>query len=120
MTLYCYRCTDENCNTSFEKYVPMKDCMKMQKCPKCAKPARRDIVAEHSGGNNYGFEYEFDSSTGTRLYAASYLPHQMTDAIRRKHLGTDFILYNGAYIPRIKNRSHKLKYLKEYGNYVEF
>lgn len=116
MPTYCFSC---ECGNRFEKALPMKDSGKLQKC-ECGKRAKRDFVAEHTNGDRYGFDYEFDGNTGTRLYAASYLPHQMTDLIRRKHKGTDFRLYNGAYIPCIKNRSHKLRYLREYGNYVEY
>jgi hypothetical protein len=52
------------------------------------------------------------------MYAAAYLPNQIDEA-RKKHPGTDFRFVNNCYLPVIKNRTHKLKFLKE-RDYVEF
>ena len=118
MPIYCYKC--EECGNSFEKTLSMKDCMKSQKCT-CGKVAVRDLIAEHCDGgvDSQMREYQFEGDTGTRMYAASYLPNQMDEA-RRKHPGRDFKEVNGAMLPVIKHRRDKLKYLKEFGNYVEY
>lgn len=58
-------------------------------------------------------EYDFDGEHGTRLYPAGYLPNQAAEA-HAKHPGTDFRLHNGALLPVIRNRTHKLQYLKEH------
>jgi hypothetical protein len=115
MPLYCFRC---ECGKSFEKVLSMKDCLKSQNC-ECGKKAHRDLIAEHRDGtvDSQMREYQFEGEHGTRMYAASYLPNQINEA-RKVHPGTDFKLRNGCYIPVIKNRNHKLKYLREMG-YVE-
>jgi len=94
----------------------MKDCMKPQKCS-CGKIAIRDLVAEHCDGgvDSQMREYQFYGNTGTRMYAASYL--DLVEA-KRVHPDTDFKFHNGCYVPDIKHRTHKLKYLKEM-NFVE-
>jgi hypothetical protein len=90
------------------------------KCPKCGKIAHQDLLAQHRSGtiDSQMREYEFYGDNGTRMYAAAYLPNQIDEA-RKKHPGTDFRLCNGCYIPVIKNRTHKLKFLKE-RNFIEY
>ncbi len=89
------------------------------KC-ECGKQAHRDFGAEVRGGvlDSQHHEYTMYGSTGTRLYAASYLPHQMEEA-KKKHPGRRFEKINGCYLPDIKHRQDKKQYLKEYGNFVE-
>jgi hypothetical protein len=96
--------------------VPVKDWKNKTKCPKCGKMAPQNLLAQHSGDNvgSQMMEYNFDGPTGTRLYGASYLPNQIDEA-RKLHPGTDFKFHNGCYLPVIKHRVHKLKYLKEMG-----
>lgn len=99
----------------------MKDCLKPQKCD-CGKKASRDLIAEHADGgvDSQMREYEFYGENGTRMYGAAYLDNQIEDA-RKKHPGTDFIWHNKCWLPRIKNRQHKLKYMKEYDpSFVEY
>jgi len=62
-------------------------------------------------------DYDFEGSAGTRMYTASYLPTQ-TEEARKRHKGTEFREHNGCLLPVIKNRTHKLRYLKE-RNFVE-
>ena len=116
MPIYCFKC---NCGKTFEKVLPMKDCMKPQKCD-CGKVADRDLLAEHGSGNvdSQMKDYQFDGPNGTRMYAASYLPHQMSEA-KRVHPGREFKLVNGAYIPVVKNRTDRKKYLREM-DYIEY
>jgi ribosomal protein L37E len=104
----------------FERSMTAENWKGGVKCPKCGKMAYQDLVTQHSSGgvDSQMREYEFYGSNGTRMYAASYLPNQIDEA-RKKHPGTDFKLHNGCYIPVIKNRRHKLKFLKE-RNFVEF
>ena len=118
MPLYCFRCPDGH---DFEQMLSMKDCMKKQKCPECGKRAIRNLIAEHASGtvDSQMREYSFDGETGTRLYGASYLPNQKEIA-KKKHPGVDFIEHNGCLLPRIHNRREKLRYLKDYGNYIEY
>lgn len=63
-------------------------------------------------------DYHFHGDDGCRMYAASYLPNQISEA-KRVHPGREFKLVNGAYIPVIKNRTDRKKYLKEM-NYIEY
>lgn len=116
MPIYVFSC---GCGNTFEKFSSVKDWKPKRKCPKCGKMAHQNIIAEHKSGNvdSQMREYEFEGSTGTRMYGASYLPNQIDEA-RKLHKGTDFRLYNGCYLPVIKNRTHKLKYLKEM-NFIE-
>ena len=118
MPSYSYRCL--TCNTTFELVVSMKDVKQEEPCPTCGKSAYHDLVADHSGGcvDSQNREYEFYGSTGTRMYSAAYLPNQIDEA-RKKHPGTDFVLHNGCYIPRIRNRRHKLQFLRERG-FIEY
>lgn len=117
MAIYSYYCF--NCGFAFEKFSLILKYRKTRKCPKCGNKAYHDFVTDNKSGNvdSQMREYQFDSDTGTRLYTASYLPSQIEEA-KRKHSGRDFKLINGAYLPVIKHRRDKLKYLKEYG-YVE-
>ena len=119
MPFYSYKC--KNCGCGFEILAPMKDSDKKQPCPNCSKSAERDIAADHNGGvmDSQMREYTMEGSTGTRMYGASYLPQQL-EVAKKKHPGRDFKLVNGAYLPVIKHRRDKLRYLKEYGNYVEY
>ena len=118
MPFYSYKC--KNCGCGFELLAPMKDSGKKQPCPNCSKSAGRDIAADHSNGtvDSKMREYTMEGENGCRMYAASYLPHQMSEA-RRVHPGREFKLVNGAYLPDIKNRTDRKKYLKEM-NYVEY
>lgn len=87
----------------------------------CGESMERDFHLEHTRGgvDCMNQDYEFEGPNGTRLYAASYLPNQIEDA-KKKHPGREFKLKNGCYLPVIKNRGDKLRYLKEYGNYEEY
>lgn len=118
MPSYSYRCL--TCGTTFELVVSMKDVKQEEPCPTCGKQAYHDLIADHSGGgvDSQNREYEFYGERGTRLYAGAYLPNQIDEA-RKKHPGTNFVLYNGCFIPRIRNRRHKLQYLKE-RNFIEY
>ena len=119
MPTYCFSC---ECGSKFEKVLPMKDSGKLQKC-ECGKRARRDFVAEHTDGvvDSQMREYTMEGSRGCRPYAMSYLPHQMTDTIRKKHLGREFKEVNGCMMPVIKHRQDFKKYMKEYSpDYVEY
>jgi hypothetical protein len=118
--VYVYTCSSkEGCGHTFESVCSVKDWTNKRVCPECGKIANQNLLEQHKGGNvdSQMMEYEFYGETGTRMYAASYLPNQIKEA-RKKHKGTDFVFHNGCYIPRIKNRRHKLKYLKEM-NYIE-
>ena len=118
MPTYCYKCKD--CEKEFEVVAPMKDSNKERKCPDCGKKANRDIATEQCGGilDSQIHEYNMEGSRGCRMYSASYLPHQMSEA-RRVHPGRDFKLVNGCYLPVIKHRTDRKKYLKEM-DYVEY
>ena len=119
MPTYCFSC---ECGNKFEKILPMSDSGKLQKC-KCGKQAKRDFMAEHADGvlDSQMQEYNMDGHWGCRPYAMSYLPHQMTDTIRRKHPGRDFKLVNNCYLPVIKNRQDYKRYIREYSkDYVEY
>ena len=117
MPSYSYVCSE--CKTVFEFVSSMKEWQQIRPCPKCEANANHSVVLDHKAGgvDSQMKEYEFYGSNGTRMYAASYLPSQMAEA-RKLHPGTDFVLHNGCYIPRIKHRRHKLKYLREMG-YIE-
>lgn len=118
MPLYCFQCKE--CGKKFERVLPMAQCMVTQYC-ECGSESMRDIVSEHASGtvDSQMREYTMEGSTGTRLYGASYLPHQIEEA-KKNHPGREFKLVNGCYLPRIKHRRDKLQYLKEYrGGYVE-
>ena len=121
MAIYIYTCSSEKgCNHTFERFMSIDKWKPKVKCPKCGKMAHQNLLEQHKDGSidSQMMEYQFDGDNGTRMYAASYLPNQIDEA-RKKHPGTDFKLHNGCYIPRIKNRTHKLKFLKE-RDYVEF
>ena len=116
MPQYCFKCS--KCGKSYSKTMPMSKAKWTDKC-ECGATANRDIIEEHAGGgvDSQMREYEFDGDTGTRLYAASYLGHQ-TEDMKKNHPGRDFKWRNNCWIPVIKNRRDKLKFLKERG-YVE-
>jgi putative FmdB family regulatory protein len=116
--LYCFTC--QNCGNTFERHASIQHPPLWRKCSVCGKRASRNIIAEHCDGtvDSQMREYSMDGSTGTRLYAASYLPSQIEEA-KRKHPGRDFRLVNGCYLPVIRNRRDKLHYLKEHG-FVEY
>lgn len=118
MPTYCYSC--ENCGNSFEHTCSMSQMTKTRKCPSCGKRAYHDFVSDHKYGNTDSQmrEYSIDGSSGTRLYTASYLPSQV-DEMKKRHPGRDFKFINGCYLPVIRNRTDKLKYLRE-RNYVEY
>jgi len=118
MPIYSYKC--KVCEESFEIVAAMKDFNKRKKCPNCGRLAYRDIVADHSSGvvDSQMMEYMMEGSTGCRMYAASYLPHQISEA-KRVHPGREFKLVNNCYLPIIKNRTDRKKYLKEM-NYAEY
>ena len=118
--VYVYTCSSaEGCGHTFEESMSAKDWVENYPCPKCGKKAHQNLVAQHASGgiDSQMGEYEFYSSTGTRMYAASYLDNQIGEA-RKIHPGTDFIRHNNCWLPRIKNRTHRKKYLKEM-DYIE-
>lgn len=119
--IYCYTCSSEKgCGHSFERSMSVKDWKAKVKCPECGRMAHQNLRMQHQGGNvdSQMMEYQFEGDHGTRMYAAAYLPNQIDEA-RKLHPGTDFRLHNGCYIPVIKNRRHKLQFLKE-RNFVEY
>jgi len=113
MPTYSYIC---ECGNTFEKSSSVKNYRNKRKCSVCKKMAQHSVILDHKNGNvnSQMMAYSMEGSTGTRLYPASYLPSQIDEA-RKKHPGTDFILHNGCFLPKIRNRTHKLKYLKERG-----
>lgn len=121
MPIYVYSCSsDKGCGHTFERFISIGKWKAKVKCPKCGKMANQNLLEQHKGGNadSQMIEYTMEGKTGTRLYAASYLPHQISEA-KRVHPGREFKLVNGAYIPVIKNRTDKKKYLKEM-DYTEY
>jgi len=119
MPSYSYVCSE--CKTVFEFVSSMKEWQQIRPCIKCGADANHSVVLDHQGGgvDSQMKEYQMEGDHGTRLYGACYLDHQIAEG-RKKHPGTDFVKYNNCWLPRIKHRTHKLKYLKEYGNYVEY
>jgi len=120
--LYIYTCSSEKgCGHTFDRSMSVKDWKSRIKCPKCGRMAHQNLLAQHSSGgiDSQMREYTMEGECGTRLYGASYLDNQINEA-RKKHPGTDFVRYNNCWLPKIKNRVHKLRYLKQYGNYVEY
>ena len=117
--IYCYTCNN-GCDCTFERSMSVENWKASMKCPKCGKMAPQNLLAQHKSGgiDSQMMKYQFEGNTGTRMYAAAYLPNQINEA-RKRHPGTDFRLYNGCYIPVIKHRRHKLKFLKERGNWIE-
>ena len=116
MPTYVYTCPD--CG-DFELVRRMSEVSDEAVCP-CGKPAKRNRRAEMASGtlDCMNREYDLCGDNGTRLYPASYLPNQAAKA-HKEHPGTDFKEINGALVPVIKDRSHKLRYLKEHG-FVEY
>ena len=121
--IYVYSCSSKKgCGHTFERSMSADKWKSKVKCPKCGKMAHQNLLAQHAGGNvdSQMREYQFEGDTGTRMYAASYLPQQYEE-MKRKHPNRQFRLVNGAYLPVIKHRRDKLQYLKEYGRgYVEY
>ena len=118
MPSYSYVCSE--CKTVFEFVSSMKDWQQIRPCIKCKADANHSVILDHKAGgvDSQMREYQMEGNNGTRLYGASYLPHQMEEA-RRVHPGRDFKLVNGAMLPVIKHRRDKLRYLKEMG-YIEY
>jgi len=114
MPIYSFHCPA--CGRQYDRVRPMAESGETDLCD-CGAQARRDWRSEVAGGvlDSQNRDYTFDGDNGTRLYPSSYLPHQAAQA-RREHPGTDFRLHNGALIPEIHNRRHKLAYLKEMGH----
>jgi hypothetical protein len=96
----------------------MADFKEKRKC-KCGRMAQHSIVLDHKDGNadSQMKDYSFYGDTGTRLYPCSVTKDGLAEA-RRQHPGTDYQYHNELYIPVIKNRAHKKKFLREHG-YVE-
>ena len=115
--VYCFACPD--CGCRYEVVAPIKEGPVESLCA-CGGVAHRDRRAELASGavDCMNRDYSFDGESGTRLYGASYLPNQRDEA-HRAHPDTEFKVYNGTLLPVIKNRRHKLRYLKEHG-YVEY
>ncbi len=116
MPTYVYHCP--TCG-DFELVQRMSEAADSTQCS-CGLEARRNRQAEMASGTLDCMHREYDlyGEHGTRLYPASYLPNQAAKA-RREHPGTDFKEHNGALLPVIKDRAHKLRYLKEHG-FVEY
>lgn len=85
------------------------------KC-RCGKMAHRDWNA-YGDVDSQMMDYSFEGDTGTRMYPASYLPTQADEA-KKRHPGTEFREHQGCLVPVIRNRTHRLKYLRE-KNFVE-
>lgn len=100
-----------DCSSEFDLSYSMAKAPLKTKCIKCGKTAHRNWNA-YGDVNSQMKDYDFESSTGMRMYTASYLPTQ-TEEMKKKHHGRDFKLHNGCYLPVIKNRRDKIKYLKE-------
>ena len=117
MPTYSFLCP--RCGT-YDRVLPMSRVSEEDVCD-CGKAAKRDRKAEIASGaldcNNR--DYAFYGEHGTRLHGATYLP-QSADRAHREHPDTEFVLHNSALYPVIKNRAHKLRYLKEMGNWVEY
>jgi len=110
---YCFRC--KACGAKFEEVHSITAAPTKARCL-CGADAGRDWKAEVAGGvlDSQMREYDFDGECGCRMYPAGYLPNQAAEA-HAKHPGTDFRVCNGTLLPVIRNRRHKLKYLKEHG-----
>ena len=117
MPIYCYKCPE--CGATDEKFCSITKRPKPLPCKKCEVNMVRDIIAEHSGGNvdSQMRDYQFYGEHGTRMYAAAYLGGQEKE-MRERHPGREFRWHNSCWLPVIKNRNDKLKYLKE-RDYVE-
>ena len=113
MPVYSFQC---KCGNIFVKYSSIKDYKSKRKCSKCGKMACHSVILDHKDGNvdSQMKDYRFDGETGTRLYPCAVLPNQLEET-KKKHPGTEYKLHNGSYLPVIKNRAHKLKFLKEHG-----
>lgn len=119
--LYVYTCSlKKGCGHTFERSMPAKNWKKKVKCPKCGKMSHQNLLAQHQSGgiDSQMREYQFYGDNGTRMYAAAYLGGQEAE-MKKKHPGREFVWHNSCWLPVIKNRSDKMKYLKE-RNYVEF
>lgn len=118
MPTYSYKC--DKCGNSFEITCSMKKLTRTKKCS-CGSRAYHDFVADHASGNadSQMREYQFDSSTGTRLYPAALLTKEQVREARKQHPGFDWKKRNGCYLPVIKNRQDKKRFLKQ-KNWVEY
>lgn len=121
MPIYCYSCSaKKGCGHIFERFMSVKDWKSKVKCSKCGRMANQNLLAQHrSGGiDSQMREYQMEGSNGCRLYAASYLPNQIEQA-KKIHPGREFKFVNNCYLPVIKNRTDRKKYLNEMG-FVEY
>lgn len=109
MPLYPFKCS--GCGLEFEKNCSMNEAPLKTKCLKCNKTAHRDWNA-YGKTDSQMIDYSFESNNGTRLYPCAVLPNQVDEA-KKRHPGTEFRMHNGAYLPVIRNRTHKLRFLKE-------
>lgn len=117
---YVYSCSSEKgCGHTFDRSMSVEDWKGKVKCPKCGRMANQNLLAQHSSGgiDSQMREYQFEGDNGTRMYAASYLGGQEKE-MKRKHPGRDFKWHNSCWIPIIKNRRDKLRFLKE-RDYIE-
>lgn len=119
MPQYNFMCS--GCNNSFVEFVPIQEYKDNLKCPECGERSEHAYALDHADGtaDSQMREYTIYGDNGTRLYGASYLPNQAAEA-KKNHPGVEFVNHNNCLLPVIKNRTHKLKYLKQYGDYVEF
>lgn len=116
MPVYTYVCS---CGKIFEKFSSIANYQEKRKC-ECGKIANHSIALDHRYGNvdSQMKEYQFDGENGTRLYPCAVLPSQIEEA-KRQHPTTDYIYHQGCYVPRIRNRTHRKRFLKEHG-FIEF
>lgn len=112
--IYPFKCS--GCGLEFEQNHSMSKAPLKVKCLKCSKVA-------HRNWNVYGetdsqmMDYSFESDTGTRLYPCAVLPSQVEET-KKKHPGTEYKERQGCLVPIIRNRTHKLKFLREH-NFIE-
>lgn len=109
-----------SCGEVTEQFLPIQKKIRTRKCG-CGGRIIHDFVADHKAGtiDSQMREYQFDGSTGTRLYPAALLTEEQVNKARQQHPGFDWKKHNGCYLPVIKNRQDKKRFLKQKG-WVEF
>ena len=112
MPIFSFRCL--KCGKVFEQFVHISTKVRSRKC-KCGGKIIHDFVADHKGGNvdSQMKEYSFEGDKGTRLYPCAVLNEEQLAKARKQHPGFDWRQHNGAWLPVIKNRTDKLRFLKQ-------
>lgn len=101
MPTYCFKC---DCGKTYEQTLPMSECNKPLVC-ECGKEAKRDLVAEHSGGG-----VDCLMKENERWSLSMGVPASQVNEFRRRFPGSTY-RSDGALL--IKSRHDKLRQMKE-------